>query len=281
MGDLNQIATELEQGSQDLIGEPSTDENLEGMDNEAVEGEEQEHAVEGEEQELEGQEGQGGQEEPEEQGKLSEPGDKDEYINNLKSEIDTLKSQLELLLKMQKGEDISSESKTEPESERPKVDIDVTVDEDTYDKILESPESFARWAKDFASKIADRTLEAVYQNVPELIRKYADETVTVRTYAQQFYRDNPDLEPYKTEVARIANVIAQAEPNLPYDKFFKKVADYARYFLGLYKKTEESQQQRQKRGGKPALPNKPMGGRRKPETIEGMEKEILDLINSL
>jgi len=279
---LNQIATELEQGSQDLVGEPSTDENLEGMDSEATESEEQKQTLENE-QELEGQEGQEGQEEQEgseEQGEPSEPSNKDEYINNLKSEIDTLKSQLELLLKMQKGENVSSESKSEPESKRPKVDIDVTVDEDTYDKILESPESFTNWAKEFASKIADKTLEAVYQNVPELIRKYADETVTVRTYAQQFYRDNPDLEPYKADVARIANVIAQAEPNLPYDEFFKKVADYARYSLSLYKKTEESQQ-RQKKSGKPALPNKSIGGRRKPEAIEGMEKEILDLINSL
>ena len=206
-----------------------------------------------------------------------------EYISKLEKEVDMLKAKLETLINIQKGEDDKDDDTKDAVDafgfKKPEVNIDDIVGNKSIDEFLEKPEEFTSWAKVFAEKIIDRTLESVYQSIPELIKRYADETVTVRTYAERFYKDNPDLEPYKAEVARIANVIAQAEPNLPYDEFFKKVADYARYHLGLVRKSADADGNKQKK--KPALPGKSTSGRRKPEVLDEVEKEIMDLIKTI
>ena len=230
----------------------------------------------GEGQSREGQPSEGqGSEEP------STPQESKDEPLDLKSELDALRAQVNLLLKLQKGESIKQpeegQGQGRDETQVPKVELDLDFSDVSVDDFLENPQAFGDWARKFASTIADRTLETVYRNLPDLVRRYSEEVMTVKSYASQFYKQNPDLEPYKTEVARIANMIAQAEPGLSYEEFFKKVADYARYSLGLFKKAQRDVG----KSSKPALPKTPAGGRRKPETIEGMEREILDLINSL
>jgi len=156
----------------------------------------------------------------------------------------------------------------------------------TYDELLEDETTFQKWAKNLVAKTQELTQEAIYKKIPALIQAYAEQTVDSRTQAMEFYQSNPDLAEHKTEVAKNATLIANAEPNLTREQFHKKVADYTRYQLKLEPGVQKKEEALSKKPGnrKPALNKrsaKAQGRMVKEPDLSGIDKEIDDMLNQM
>lgn len=220
-------------------------------------------------------------------------GEEEEASKENESEIAELKAELKKLQEMigaKEGEStsdnaVASAATTAFEGLKPEIqDIDVMGGLD-YEDITESEESFTKWAKQLVSKVQEVTQEAVYRNIPGIIQSYTDQQIEVKSQAQKFYQTNPDLAEHKAEVAKNANLLAQAEPGLSSDEFFKKVADYTRYTLKLPGKEKGGKkEEKQTPGGKPALnkrSTKASSRMSKPPELEGMDKEISEMLKQI
>lgn len=156
----------------------------------------------------------------------------------------------------------------------------------TYDELLEDEQTFQKWAKNLVAKTQELTQEAIYKKIPALIQAYAEQTVDSRTQAMEFYQSNPDLAEYKTEVAKNATLIANAEPNLSREDFHKKVADYTRYQLKLEPAVAKKEEELAKKPGnrKPAFNKRSAKAQSrmvKEPDLAGIDKEIDEMIKQM
>ena len=231
--------------------------------------------------------GQEGEKPAEEAGETGE-----DEITVLKNKIAELEGKLSGKEAREPGE--SSEAE-ETEAQLPELkpvskEIDI-FGEKKFDDIIEDESSFTEWAKGFAAKVQEATQESLYQNLPQVIQAYADQQINIKDQTKTFYSNNPDLAKHKKEVAKSANMIAQAEPNLGQEEFFDKVAKHARYMLGIDTKDEgkeEKSKGKEEANGKkskPALNDKSAGSTSRSKTkqpeLQGMEAEIADMLDKI
>jgi len=239
----------------------------------------------GEESAQETEETATGDQESGKEGEEEEPEDEpeDDELTALKNKIAELEGKLN---KPSEEPETPEEPKaTLPELKPEAQEIDIFGGQ-SFNDIVDDEESFSSWAKNLVTKVQEATQESIYKRLPEVIQAYTDQQLEVKTKAQQFYKDFPDLSEHKREVAKSANLIAQAEPGLEYDEFFKKVASHARYMIGIDSdKTKEKEEHGKERKRKPALNQRSAKAdsratNRQPE-LQGMEKEISDMLKNL
>lgn len=154
----------------------------------------------------------------------------------------------------------------------------------SYEEVISSKESFIGFIKNLVTKTQEASQETVYKNLPQLVKKYADEQIVAKTTAEKFYTANQDLVPFKADVAKAANLIANAQPGLQGDEFFKQVADYVRFTHKLIKEVNESSSQVPAVSTSPALNDRSAGKTTRltsAPVLVGMEKEIADMLHTL
>lgn len=233
----------------------------------------------------------GGQEgEEEEEAGEGEAASADEGQN---AELDALRQEIrELKAAQQKGtgEEAApaAEESALPELKPEAVEIDIMGDA-SFDEIVDDEEKFKSWAKSLVAKTQEATQDSIYKKLPQVIQAYAEQQLEVKSRAKEFYSNHPDLTEHKAEVAKSANLIAASEPDLDYDQFFKRVADHARYMLGIDpKKTKGESEEKggdKKKGGKPALNQKSSRSNarsagKQPE-LSGIEQDISEMLNQI
>lgn len=202
-------------------------------------------------------------------------------VMQLKAELAAIKEMIQ-----QKGQ-------AEPEEASPPVALPelkpVITDVDlfqgyNFEELMENQDTFKKWAKQLVSKVQEVTQEAIYKNIPQVIQSYTDQQIAVNSQAQRFYQDNPDLAKYKKEVAKNANLIAQAEPGLSQDDFFKKVASFTRMNLNINTQPTTEEVVSGKPKTKPALNKRSAKATTRmtsqPE-LAGLEKEISDMLSKI
>lgn len=222
-----------------------------------------------------------------EPGEQEEPS-KDSEVEQLKAKIAELEQKLNKPAEEGSGEQESGEQTSKLPELKPEVqEIDIMGDH-SFDDITDDEEKFKSWAKQLVARTQEATQESIYKNLPQVIQAYAEQQLEVKSRAQNFYKDNPDLANYKQEVAKSANLIASAEPGLDHDTFFKKVADHTRYMLGLnIPKAEEKggEEPEKKKDTKPALNKRSSKSNSRSSTkepeLQGMDKEIAEMLNQV
>lgn len=113
------------------------------------------------------------------------------------------------------------------------------VSKDEFDKAMESEAGFQEVLQSKVSQVASTVVEGrlteILRSIPKVINDAVDERVTIQLAASDFYRDNPDLTPFKSVVSLVATDVFGKNPGIEYDKGFEKVGEEVRIKLKMAK----------------------------------------------
>lgn len=197
-------------------------------------------------------------------------------------EITSIRKQNEMLL--QRIEELSGkimEPAKQPEQQQQdqtKSDIIDIVGEDDLDDILASKELFNAAITKAMIVAEERAIQKILVSIPHIVSKHTQQQLMIKQATDEFYRDNPDLEPVKKTVAAVANEIYSTNPQLSVVEIFQKSAEKTREILGLRKQALRTVNEQ---GRTPELVRRPQGGREKTKvpSIDKMQQELSDLLN--
>jgi hypothetical protein len=181
--------------------------------------------------------------------------------------------------------------------EKPEEDLLKPIIDDTEIDLLEgtsmedalqTPEGFKILLGNIVSlykRSQQLSQEAVYKNVPEILKKHVSSQVEASATARDFYAKNTDLVKYKVDVAASANLIAATYPGVAGEEFFDLVANHVRFVKKLKQKVESAEEKDVPISkGKPAL-NKQSSGRlinlTEEPKLEGFEAEVDAMITAI
>ena len=202
--------------------------------------------------------------------------DKDSIINELRNRINELEGT----------------KPTEPEPE-PEVKVDpdakykpITVDPQDFvgeldlDDIYNDKEEFNSLLNkvyiEGVNSARKTVVEEVLRAIPDIVRTNINVMSELKQTSEQFYKDNPDLSPFKKVVAVVFEDIAAQNPDKPYTEMLGKVAAETRKRLELQQKAVNKKPENRK---VPKLPSKTGGPRpadQKPNT-SGIEDDIAEM----
>jgi len=205
-------------------------------------------------------------------------------------EMQALKEQVAVLQAQLNGKDKKEEETTPKAPEYVQADLkEINFFEGhNVEDLMQDPDAFVNWFSSAIQKVreADRDAnqQAMLQNIPGVIRHHVTEQVEGQQAAKQFYTANEDLIGHKPVVARMANTVNEAFPELAKepDKFYAKVAELSRAALGLTERVKKEDTPKKRKETKPALVNDSVKSKTKrtpAEELSPMEKQIQDLIN--
>jgi hypothetical protein len=247
---------------------PSVDEQIQAMLGKAEESEnaedeelqpaESESPAEGEEGELEGDEGEEGdeegddepdedeveeededaeeeeegaeeEEEEEEEESGEEPDDSATELSRLKRENEALKRTLDQSPDM-------PPPREEPVDDQPEV-LDVPtvdlVDDEAYDKALESREALNELLNKVRKNAIEFTYEAVLKRIPQVVQRQVSHESAQQKMVDDFFRANEDLLPVRRYVALEFQTLMASNPDMSYPDLLEQTAKIVRKSLGM------------------------------------------------
>lgn len=134
------------------------------------------------------------------------------------------------------------------------------VGEKDLDTILASKEEFNKFLSGIVNSTMNTTIENVYRNLPQVVSSQVTQQTSLKTYVDEFYKENADLLSVRKTVSAVANEVAAEQPDYGIEQIFKETEIRTRKMLGLKKVAlEEDLEQKpfvKPPGRKPALPGK-------------------------
>jgi hypothetical protein len=206
-----------------------------------------------------------------------------EEVQVADDEITTIKKQNEIL--MQRIEELSGKIMEPAKVAEPQVQESQTnpsvydiIGDNDIDDVLASKELFNS-AISKAMKMAEESaVQKIFTSLPHIVMKQMQQQFTIKQATDEFYRDNPDLEPVKKTVAAVANEIYSTNPQLSVVEIFQKSAEKTREILGLRKQATRLVNEQ---GRMPELVKRTQGNREKMKipNVDKMQQELSDLLN--
>lgn len=204
-----------------------------------------------------------------------------EEVKAADDEITTIKKQNEIL--MQRIEELSGKimepaKVAEAQDSQQKPSVYDIIGDDDIDDVLASKELFNS-AISKAMKMAEESaVQKIFTSLPHIVMKQMQQQFTIKQATDEFYRDNPDLEPVKKTVAAVANEIYSTNPQLSVVEIFQKSAEKTREILGLRKQATRLVNEQ---GRMPELVKRTQGNREKMKipNVDKMQQELSDLLN--
>lgn len=198
---------------------------------------------------------------------------RDKAIRELRAEIDELK----------KPKEPPKETSKEPEApkDEPLADEDFLGEVD-LSELTNDPKLFNSVLNKIYKKGHDagltktraeikREMENVIKAIPDIVKNNIAIMAKLKEANEKFYKDNPDLVPWKTSVATVFGEVANSNMDKNYDQLLPLVAEETRKRLGLKKEVNNNT----KPNNPPNLPNVKGGPRpsNKPDSSQ-FEKEL-------
>jgi hypothetical protein len=152
--------------------------------------------------------------------------------------IEEMRRQNEQLQAMVK--DLASGKKEEAAEEKPaEGDVEVKLDkfdffegvefnEDMYD-----PAKLKELLNDGYNKVYKASVEQSVRRVPGLVESLISDVMSVRQAVNEFYDTNPDLREHSVEVQRVADFVANENPNMPLGEMLTEAARRFRMYKGM------------------------------------------------
>lgn len=183
--------------------------------------------------------------------------------------INELSGMLQKNASAQQAQASGSGSASDPSSDEDETDF---FGDWTFEKIIESEESFKTFLSGFAKKIAVKTEETILRKIPGTVSKVTMQQLEVQRKAEEFYAAHPQLASTKPFVAQIANVVSSEHPDWDFDQVLQETANRAYSALGLSKKVLGTKA--------PAFgaPTKGDRGQTQPPKKSRLEQEIEELL---
>ena len=180
------------------------------------------------------------------------------------TELELLKSQVESL----KGiiSQLSGPKESASTAPELKPDLDNLLQNVDFDGIMESREQFVGFIKDLVTSVAQNTQAYVQGFVPQTITSH----MSMQEVREQFYQDNPELNPVRPYVANIASTVAAEQPEWGLQEVLTEAAKRAKAALNI---REVPKTVREDKGPAPTLPGS-KGGRKPTPQKTALQNEL-------
>jgi len=196
-------------------------------------------------------------------------------------EIRMLREQIEKLGKSAEPAPVPApEPEPEPPADKPLADQDFIADLD-LETLRDDPKVFNSLLNKIYkqgmldSRTAYRAeiksaMESVVKSMPDIVKNNVAVNAQVAAARNKFYKDNPDLENWKTSVATVYGELAAANPDKKMDEVMGLTAVEVRRRLGLKKEVKKEDDP-----PPPNLPGVKKGARgQQPPDLTQMQKEM-------
>jgi len=131
----------------------------------------------------------------------------------------------------------------EPEPKLTLEEIDFLKDLD-IDDVTRDPEAFNKLLNKVFTQGVETTRqvlgEGVLRSIPDIVKSNVTSMVALNEMKKNFYKANPDLEPFKKVVSSVFEEMASANPEKPFEEVLEDVGKETRKRLELHKKAIES-----------------------------------------
>lgn len=267
-------ATESEQPSEGEEGELEGDEGEEGteedddaQDSDELEEDEDEDSDEPDEEEeaSDDDDEEAGEDEEEEE----EEDSSDDELARLRRENEALKRTLD-----QRSD--TSPPPEEPASEEPEV-LEVPtitlVDDETYDKALESREALNELLNKVRKNAIEFTYEAVLKRIPQVVQRQVSHESAQQKMVDDFFRANEDLLPVRRYVALEFQTLMSKNPDMSYPDLLAETAQIVRKSLGMTHNVGRKGRPKKARRKAPSTPDGSRS-RQQPRKPSGIAAEI-------
>jgi len=129
-------------------------------------------------------------------------------------------------------------------------------DEAALDEVFKTAGNFNQ----FMTNVVGFAVQSVYKSIPQMIQRVADQQVSLRMAAKEFYDNNKDLTPYKDYVGVVTNELVAKNPDWNLAKVIEEVGTEVRKRLKLLKKAGGGVLPPQPSGPGPTPRNDPPAG---------------------
>lgn len=163
--------------------------------------------------------------------------------------------------------------------------------EDALNMALDKVENFNALLEKVVERAREEAVEKVLLSIPQLATQLVNQQMTLRMAADEFYKVNADLEPYRNFVGFVTNEIASAHPDYDLRTLLDETAKEVRKRIGLSGMAPSAQNRQAAPPGSPAAagPDSPAfahgpgarPGRAQASNINPQEQQILDLLQDL
>ncbi len=124
-----------------------------------------------------------------------------------------------------------------PAEVKPLEPIEFVADEDTLYQISRDPKKFNELMNKVMLETHNRAVQLTTQNVltsiPQIVGKSIQQATTIQRTADDFYKANEDLVPFKPFVMMVTNEVAAANPDKALGDILEEVATTSRKKLNL------------------------------------------------
>lgn len=287
MGDIMDEINELlgEEARDDVESEESgesgeSEPRTESQSEYAESTESGEHTETGGADEAEGQESEESSEGEEE---VKSEEDSQEGAENAgeESELERLRAEVNRLA-AEAGEPAAENKPSEESSSSDDFD---PIGEYDFDEIVESKETFSKWASDFAQKIQDAAYKKATADLNQQLQTQVSEQVSVHEQVRDFYQANPELDGVRDYVSKVAAQVSKENPESDFQTILDQTAQKARETLGIKKAEADAKSESKSKPSKKPAPafadSTKAASKRKKSTGDGLsetEKQIQDLL---
>jgi len=156
--------------------------------------------------------------------------------------------------------------------------ISLVADEDELYELTRDPRKFNdainKALLDVYNKAAKVATESALRSVPQIVSRSVETASVIQKAADDFYRDNEDLRPFKKFVAFVTTDIVSKNPDKDLVELLPEIASTTREKLNLKKIAEKKEEE----GNDPAFVKKKTTRRKPAEKPTGLQAEIDELL---
>lgn len=268
-------ATESEQPSEGEEGELEGDEGEEGTE-EDDDAQGSDELEEGEEDEDEDSDEPDEEEEASDDDEEGEDEEEEEEEDSSDDELARLRRENEALKRTLDQRSDASPPPEEPASEEPEV-LEVPtitlVDDETYDKALESREALNELLNKVRKNAIEFTYEAVLKRIPQVVQRQVSHESAQQKMVDDFFRANEDLLPVRRYVALEFQTLMSKNPDMSYPDLLTETAQIVRKSLGMTHNVGRKGRPKKARRKAPSTPDGSRS-RQQPRKPSGIAAEI-------
>lgn len=188
----------------------------------------------------------------------------------------------ELRAKLAEKTTIKPPDKPPPPPDEPVSDVDF-LEGKTIDDFLTDSDSFNKLLNkvykqgaDFGRSEVKKKSELVLQSIPDIVKDNIALTATLKAVNDEFYKNNPDLVPFKKVVGAVFEEKMTENPDRTYQEILPEVATETRTRLELHRAATP-----QPKSTPPPLPRKKGGPRQQPKPDTDPLLSELEAMNSV
>lgn len=202
-------------------------------------------------------------------------------VTEVGNELASLRAQNEALLKQLEEVSRRQEIKSE---EKKSFEFDAEHYAEVFkdlnlDNVIDTEENFKKFLLTFASAIHKDVAEKLMPEMPRIATEQVQRQLTIQEIREEFYKQHKVLNPVRSYVAQIANIVAQEDPTKSLMEVLEESAKRAKQALNLTDEVQIKEEKTEKKKT-PAFVESGSAERSKPKAkVDPLQAEILELLD--